>query len=209
MAAAPQKQPVAENTEADKKGGKKKLLLIIGLALLLVAISVGGTLITLKFLAPDKADEQVVEEDKAPQPLPPAIYYELSPNFTINFNVNGRQRFLQAQITLLYRDEELEPLLKLHMPVIRNGLVMLLSSKNFAELQTTEGKESLRAEALKTVRDILEKEQVAAHAGDEKDEDEKDKDKDKDEKDADKKGDEHPPEYPNVEQVLFTNFVMQ
>lgn len=207
MAAAPQKQPVAENTEADKKGGKKKLLLIIGLALLLVAISVGGTLITLKFLAPDKADEQVVEKDKAPQPLPPAIYYELSPNFTINFNVNGRQRFLQAQITLLYRDEELEPLLKLHMPVIRNGLVMLLSSKNFAELQTTEGKESLRAEALKTVRDILEKEQVAAHAGDEKDEDEKDKDKD--EKDADKKGDEHPPEYPNVEQVLFTNFVMQ
>ncbi len=185
MAAAPQK--AADNAGEEKKGGKKKLLLIVGLAVLLVAISIGGTVAVLKFLAPHP-DSVSTPEEKAPEPLAPAIYYQLDPNFTITFNVNGRQRFLQAQITLLYRDEALEPLLKLHMPVIRNGLVMLLSSKQFDSLQTSEGKEALRAEALAEIQGVLRKEQAAAHPDDDK---------------------EHPAEYPNIEQVLFTNFVMQ
>jgi len=187
MAAAPQKQN-AESPAGEAKGGKKKLFLIIGLAVLLVAISVGGTVVTLKLLAPGHSDE-VAEEKKGPEPLAPAIYYQMTPNFTINFNVNGRQRYLQAELTLLYRAPELEELLKLHMPAIRNGLVMLFSSKSFDELQTTDGKEALRTQALDVIHGILEKEQKAAHAGEE--------------------ADKEPVSYPNVEQVLFTNFVMQ
>ncbi len=185
MAAAPPK--AADSASAEKKAGKKKLFLIVGLALLLVAVSVGGTLAALKFLGHGPTAEPV-PQDKGPEPLAPAIYYALEPNFTINFNVNGRQRFLQAQITLLYRDAALEPLLKLHMPVIRNGLVMLLSSKEFDSLQTPEGKEALRAEALAEIRSVLQKEQAASATEDDK---------------------KQPVDYPNVEQVLFTNFVMQ
>ena len=184
MAAAPKKD--AGNADANAGSKKKKLFLIIGLAVALIAISVGGTVVALKMLSPAPAGG--AEEEHAKEAtLAPAIYFEMTPNFTINFNVNGRQRYLQAAITLLYRDPELQSLLTLHMPAIRNGLVMLLSSKNFDELQTEEGKETLRAEALEIIRSQLQKERealIASGSGDKV-------------------------SSANVEQVLFTNFVMQ
>jgi len=190
MAAAPKAKTDAGNADADAGSKKKKkLFLMIGVAVALIAISVGGTVVALKVLAPPPAPagEAAAEEKHAESTLLPAIYYEMKPNFTINFNVNGRQRYLQAAITLLYRDPLLEEVLKLHMPAIRNGLVMLLSSKEFDELQTNEGKEALREEALEIIQSQLEQELDALSA----------------KADAEKvpKG--------NVEQVLFTNFVMQ
>ena len=189
MAAAPKAKTDAGKADAaaDTKKSKKKLFLIIGLAVLLIAISVGGTVVALKVLSPAPPAGEVAEAEQVESTLLPAIYYEMTPNFTINFNVNGRQRYLQAAITLMYRDPLLEELLKLHMPAIRNGLVMLLSAKNFDELQTSEGKEALRAEALEIIRNQLQKEQEALVASG--------------------KSEEVSPS--NVEQVLFTNFVMQ
>ncbi len=190
MAAAPKAKNDAGNADADGGGKKKKkLFLIIGLALALVAISVGGTVVALKMLSPAPAATDEKAEAKKEEPtLAPAIYFEMTPNFTINFNVNGRQRYLQAAITLLYRDPALEELLKLHMPAIRNGLVMLLSGKNFDELQTNDGKEALKAEALESINGLLKKEQQAL---------------------AEKNKDDEKKSPPTVEQVLFTNFVMQ
>lgn len=185
MAQAPKKATDAgENADSGKK--KKKLLLIIGVAVALVAVSVGGTIVALKVLAPP-ATEVPAEEAAAAPTLAPAIYFEMTPNFTINFTVNGRQHFLQAAITLMHRDPALDSLLTLHMPAIRNGLVMLLSSKNFDELQTPEGKEKLKAESLVIIQALLKKEQEALVAS----------------------GAAEKLSAANVEQVLFTNFVMQ
>ncbi|MDO8344337.1 MAG: flagellar basal body-associated FliL family protein [Cellvibrio sp.] len=188
MAVAPKKD--ADNTVADGGSKKKKLFMIIGLAVALIAISIGGTVVALKMLSPAPAPGEATAEEEQEETavLAPAIYFEMKPNFTINFNVNGRQRYLQAAITLLYRDPQLESLLTLHMPAIRNGLVMLLSGKSFDELQTEEGKESLRAEALDIINGQLLKEQEALIA----------KNDDGEDVSATK-----------VEQVLFTNFVMQ
>lgn len=155
MAAVPKKADSGANS-----GGKKKLFLIIGLVVALVALSVGGTLAAMKFLVPPPTATAAVEP-AGPVALAPAIYLQLTPNFTINFNVNGRQRFLQAELTLVYRDKNLEALLKLHMPAIRNNLVMLMSGKQFDELQTPEGKEQLRGEALAAVQAIVAKELAA------------------------------------------------
>lgn len=191
MAAAPQKAKTEAAPAEAEAGGKKKkkLFLIIGLAVALVAISVGGTIVALKMLSPPPAaTDEKAEEEKEEPVLAPAIYFDMAPNFTINFNVNGRQRYLQAAITLLYRDPALEELLKLHMPAIRNGLVMLLSGKEFEELQTNEGKEKLRAEALDIINNQLKKEQQVL---------------------AEQSEEEEKPEPVVVEQVLFTNFVMQ
>jgi len=189
MAAAPKAKNDAGNADADAGAKKKKkLFLMIGIAVALIAISIGGTIAALKILSPaPPSGTAEAEEEHVESALAPAIYYEMKPNFTINFNVNGRQRYLQASMTLLYRDPLLEELLKLHMPAIRNGLVMLLSAKNFDELQTNEGKETLKEEALEIIRSQLQKEQEALVASG--------------------KSDEVSPA--NVEQVLFTNFVMQ
>lgn len=185
MAQAPKKANDAGAT-ADTTKKKKKLLLMIGVAVVLIAISVGGTVVALKMLSPPAAETPAAAAAPTPT-LAPAIYFEMTPNFTINFTVNGRQRYLQAAITLLYRDPALESLLTLHMPAIRNGLVMLLSSKNFDELQTPEGKEQLKLDALVVIQNLLKKEQDALVAS----------------------GTTEGLPAGNVEQVLFTNFVMQ
>jgi len=189
MAAAPKKTDKANDANATDTGtvksDKKKLFLIIGVAVVLILISVGGTLAALKFWRGDDNPDEAVQP-VGPVALAPAIYLQLNPNFTINFNVNGRQRFLQAEITLMYRDPVLEPLLKLHMPAIRNSLVMLLSSKNFDELQTPEGKEALRTEALSAVQGIVDREQQAQASASSS-----------------------TAATSKVEQVLFTTFVMQ
>ena len=185
MAAAPKAKDEAGTADAAAgPSKKKKLLLIIGLAVVLIAISIGGTVFALQMMSPSSSDEPPTEEKAAPAP---AIYFDMAPNFTINFNVNGRQRYLQAAITLLHRDPALDSLLKLHMPAIRNGLVMLFSGKSFEELQTNEGKEKLKTEALEIINNQLVKEQEALAAANE---------------------DETKP-VAKVEQVLFTNFVMQ
>lgn len=187
--------------EAKKK--KKKRLMIIGLIVVVLGISIGATVLAIKLLSAKStpSEEDIAtsesaegsEEDDSEEdakPTLPAIYYALKPNFTVNFDVNGRQRFLQAELTLMYRDPEILHFLELHMPDVRNGLVMLLSSQLFDDLQTLEGKEKLRAAALKTVQDILTKEQLRTAA-------------------ADKEKTKTPKNIPNIEQVLFTHFVMQ
>jgi flagellar protein FliL len=184
MAADPKK---AESPAAGS-GGKKKLVSMIGVAVALVAISIGGTVVALKMLGPKAPDAAHAEAAAEEAHAAPAIYLELAPNFTINFSVNGRQRFLQAALTLLYRDPELEALIKLHMPAIRNGLVLMLSNKNFDELQSQEGKDAMRIEALEIVQGILDKEIDALVKNDPENK--------------------HIPKG-KVEQVLFTNFVMQ
>ncbi len=185
MAQAPKKaNDAGANAEAAPK--KKKLLMMIGVGVALVALSVGGTVVALKMLAPPAADAPAA--DAAPHPtLAPAVYVELTPNFVINYAVDGRQRYLQASITLMHRDPLLDKLISLHMPAIRNGLVMLLSSKNFNDLQTAEGKEQAKADSLAVVQGLLKKEQDALVAS----------------------GAKEGLTTANVEQVLFTNFVMQ
>jgi len=192
----PDQQPDAgANAEAKQK--KKKLFMFIGIGLLLVLVSVGSTFfIVSKMMGSKNADgESDSESSETAEVAAPAIYYPLKPNFTVNFDVNGRQRFLQTEITFMYRNPDLLKTLELHMPAVRNGLVMLLSSQVFDELQTTEGKEKLRAAALQTVQDIISKEEAASS--------EKSKESDDKEKSAGKKSS------PNIEQVLFTQFVMQ
>jgi flagellar protein FliL len=233
MAADPKKakgkEPDDEAEGADQaadegKKKKKKLFIMIGVAVLLMAISVGGTLLAVKLMSSDskkdvaeesdEADEESEDEDSEEDEeneevvaeVAPAIYFTMTPNFTVNFNVDGRQRYLQAEITLLYRNPEVESLLTLHMPAIRNQLVMLLGGKSFEELQNHDSREKLKLEALAAIQSILDKENAALNKKDveaEKDEEEEESD----EEDAEEDSEKLPPVV--IEQVLFTRFVMQ
>ena len=73
------------------------------------------------------------------------------------------------------RDGSVISTIELHQSMIRNALILLIGGHSFEELQTAEGKELLRQQALLSVQEVLEKETGKA----------------------------------GVEQVLFTNFVMQ
>jgi len=180
-----EEEQAADEAGEESGGGKKKLILLIVIGLLLVGVSVGGTIFAMKFLEEPAAEmaegegaeemEGEGEDAEASMEKMPAIYFPLKPPFIINFDSRGRARFLQASVSVMARDQAVIDAIQLHMPLIRNSIVMMLSAQDFEELRTAEGKEFARQLALQEIQKILEQE-----IGD--------------------KG---------IEQALFTDFVMQ
>jgi flagellar FliL protein len=83
-----------------------------------------------------------------------AIYVPLDPPLVVNVN-SGHARFLQASMEVLTREPAVADAVKVHLPAIRNNLMLLLSSQEHDTLDSTEGKERLRLEAMEEVRRVL------------------------------------------------------
>lgn len=136
--------------------GKLKLILLLVLALLLaIGLSVGATWFFLHKSDSKPAAEPAAAAANVKQP---AIYESMSPAFVVNFNQNGRQRYMQVSITMQARDQVALDALKVHMPVIRNNLVMLFSGQSFDSLATPVGQEMLRQKATASVQEVAQKE---------------------------------------------------
>ncbi len=88
----------------------------------------------------------------------PAIYLPIDPAFVVNFASQGKARFLQVTVEVMTRDPLMPDQITLHMPVIRNNLMLLFSSQSYDGVSTLEGKEALREEALEVLQQILEEE---------------------------------------------------
>lgn len=183
MAKKEEPAKLAEGEEKPASKSKLKLIIIIVVGLLLaIGLSVGGTLFFLgkddKPKADKEGEEVVAEEgaeDKAAKAKQLALYEPMIPAFITNYNLNGKQRYMQVTVALMARDEKQLEALKVHMPMLRNQLVMLFSSQDFASLMTPVGKEMLRQQATAKVQELAKKETGNLV----------------------------------VEQVLFTNFVLQ
>lgn len=174
MAAAAQDD--SGQTPAKAKGASKKRLILLALLMvMIIGASVGGTLLAIKLLSPPVADELPTDAPVVEPPPKPAIYYPIKPPIVVNFSVRGRQRYLQAELTVMTRENDVIGAIELHMPMIRHALVLLIGGQAYAEVQTAEGKELLRQQCLQEIQRLLE-----AEIG-----------------------------KPGIEQVLFTNFVMQ
>ena len=155
-----------ENTEEEQpKSGKKKLIIIIVAAVLLLGGIGGGVWF---YLQPGETEElaegeegEVIEEEGSSffgDDNPKALYHELRPEFIVTFEANSRQRYVQMNVTLVTRDEEIISVLVNNDPVIRNTLVLLFSKQDYLELQTREGKEMLKKSATKALQNLMMKE---------------------------------------------------
>src|SRR5690606_14770034 len=122
----------------------RKWWLIGGLMLVLALLGVAITLFLLGTYSADEIPVDGEQADAAPPPSQAAIYYPLNPEFISNYDVRGRQRFLKVEMTLMLRETDVISAIELHMPALRNALVMLLRGQVYEELQTPEGKELLR-----------------------------------------------------------------
>lgn len=153
------------------KGKLKLILMAVAGLLLAIGLSVGATW----FLMHKPSEAPVAEEGHA-NTKPAAIYEALAPAFVVNFNQNGRQRYMQLSITLQGRNQADLDALKVHMPVIRNNLVMMFSGQGFDTLAASPvGQEMLRQKATAVVQEVAQKEVGK----------------------------------PVIDQLLFTNFVLQ
>ncbi len=164
-----------------KSGGKKVLFIVLGVVLML-GVSIGGTVLVTKMLlgggehsasaeadTPAKAESSKADdknkkkgekkekkEKKAKgEDAGPAVYLSLEPAFVVNAVGQGSTHYLQVSMDVMARDPAVIEAVKKHMPVIRNNLIMLLSSQDQAVVSTREGKEKLRAEALTEIQKVL------------------------------------------------------
>ena len=127
---------------------KRKLIIIIAAAV--VVLGGAGAFFALRGGDEAAAAEEHKEEHKAA-----AQYIALEPPFVVNFDAGSSARFLQIAVQLMTRSPELVEFIKSHDPVIRNDLLLLFGNQKVDDVNTREGKEKLRGEALEAVRKIL------------------------------------------------------
>lgn len=177
-----------ENTEEGEAqpgfvAKNKKMILLGVIALVLIGASVGGTLAVVgMFSAPEEVEEGAEGEgaegeggEGGEPPLKQAIYYPIKPPIMVSFEARGRQRLMQAEVTLLTRESDVVATVEQHMPMIRNSLVLLMSGQIYEDIQTAEGKELMRVQATQQLQQLIE-----AEIG-----------------------------KPGIEEVLFTNIIVQ
>ncbi|WP_455203267.1 flagellar basal body-associated FliL family protein [Kaarinaea lacus] len=141
--------------ESPPKSSTLKIVLIIFIPILLIGSTLAG--LYLGGVFGGGGEEEDVEEVET-SVEGPATYIPLDPAFVVNFAQSDKARFLQVTAEVMTRDPLVEEQIKIHMPVIRNNLVLLLSSQTYDSVSTLEGKEALREEALEVVQGILEEE---------------------------------------------------
>lgn len=84
-----------------------------------------------------------------------AIYIPLKPSFVVNYGGVGRLKYIKTDISVRLQDAKAANSVRHHMPYIRNNLVMLFSAQTEESISSQEGKDALRKEALKEVREVI------------------------------------------------------
>jgi flagellar FliL protein len=118
-------------------GGKKKAIIFIVLGLLLVGLGGGAGW----FFMHKKGEHGAVSKPRA---VTNPVFVTLEP-FVVNLS-GDVQRYLQVGIDLRVSDSKVGDAIKVHLPEIRNGILLLLSNKTADELGSAEGKNRLRHE---------------------------------------------------------------
>lgn len=141
--------------EAEGGSGSKKMIIIIAVVVILaIGISVGATLF---LLGGDESTEET-EEAVAEEQESDAQYIDLTPAFLVTFSANGRQRYMQAHVSISTKFPSNTAALEHHMPLIRSKISGLFSTQEFTSLQTDEGKKALLESTKASINGVLEAE---------------------------------------------------
>ncbi len=197
-----------------KKGKLKLILLIVGVLLLVTGGVLGALYFTGNLGGSGKAEhgddsaKSSHKSDKKAADLPlPANYLDVKPVLVSNFeDQSAGASFLQIDMQLMARDPHVLDVAKLHMPVIRNNLLLIMSSQKVADMKTRAGKEKLQQTMLEAVQKII-SDTAAGQHGESKDDTAKSKDS-KDKHDEKSKDNGHA-QVANIDAVYFTSFIMQ
>ena len=148
--------PAAPAGETPPAGKKSRLLLIIIVAVVVLALGGGAAYFFLgRGESATKDGEAHAAEGKESEPKAPAVYVSFDPPFVVNFEAKGLMRFLQVSVQVMTRDPHIAELIKQHDPMIRNDLLMMFSSQTYETINSREGKEKMRTEALKVVAEVI------------------------------------------------------
>lgn len=123
----------------------KKLVLLGGVAILILALAGGGAwfFLSKKAHAVDEDAEEIVHV----APKGPPTFLPLD-NMVVNLADPGGEKVAQIGITLELADAKATDKVKMYLPSIRSGVLLLISQRTAEELLLIEGKEKLAADIL-------------------------------------------------------------
>lgn len=225
MAVSAVKTEAAPAEDAPKPSGKKGLIKLVLIGVIVAGAAGGG------YWYWSHKSHDTTEETKTEAPKPP-VFMPLEA-FTVNLALVENPQFLQTSITLKVAEEKVVEEVKLHMPVVRDRILILMSSRKASDLLTVEGKRKLGEDIVASINEVLAigagRAAPAAKAGGAKAADAEDEPKDakdtkdakdakdpKDTKDAEPAKDAKAAEEEKaavaegpVQAVLFTSFIIQ
>lgn len=169
MASKDEKDEKDEKDDSTEASGspKKKMIIIIGggvLLLVIIALTLFFTGVFDKEPVVDNASlettTQTVEKEE-PVEVSVALYHALEPAFKVNLQ-KGNIRVMKIAISLVTGSEKVIDALKLHNPLLRNNILMILSSQDPELLKTASGKSQLQLDIQTEVNEILTNKKVGS-----------------------------------------------
>lgn len=151
---------------------KKKLIVILAIVLALAVVGGGAAFFLMQKkedahakAKPAKEGEEAAEaeeggheeEAEAEGHADPktALTYVQFETFTVNLLPDPDEKFLQLDLTVEVKGAELAEKFKTQMPVLRNRVLLLLTSKKASDISTPEGKTQLSEELLAELKKPL------------------------------------------------------
>ena len=92
--------------------------------------------------------------DTTGTPLP-AIYLPLKPAFVVNYGGKGHLRYLKTEMSVRLATSDAANSVRHHLPFIRNNLVMLFARQTEETMNSQEGREKMRQDALAEIQKIV------------------------------------------------------
>lgn len=138
---------------APAAGGKGKLFIMIGAAVLVLALGAGAGWYFLhnsSEAASGPAKKDHTDSKKKKKDEAPPEYVAIEP-FTVNLQPENGDQYLQVAFTLQVNSPEQVELIKANMAKVRSRVLLLLSGKKASEISTVEGKQQLAGEILAAV----------------------------------------------------------
>ncbi|WP_461210844.1 flagellar basal body-associated FliL family protein [Desulfocurvus sp. DL9XJH121] len=143
-----------------KKGGKLKWIII--LLVLLGLLGGGGFFFKDQILGllgmGGKKAEQAEQQDGAPieeQGEPTDTELVSLPTFVVNLADPLGRRYLKLTVDVEMRDKDAAEKLSKNEPKVRDAIILLLSSKTFADLSSIESKMALKDDIVKRLNQIV------------------------------------------------------
>jgi flagellar protein FliL len=139
------KPEAAEPDKAPAKS-KKMMIIVVAIVVVLALVAGGGWFYISKQRA--AAAEEGDEETSAPaKAVGPPTFLPLD-NMVVNLADPGGEKVAQVGITLEIVDAHGVDTVKVYLPAIRSGILLLISQRTAEELLTREGKEKLAHDIL-------------------------------------------------------------
>lgn len=136
-------EPAVEVSAEAPKNSKKKLIIILAAVFLLAGSGGAAWYFMHQGSSHGKDAKKEAEKEEAVHVEPAFVKLE---TFTVNLSPEDGEKYLQVDITLSASGKEEAASIEEHMPLVRNRVLMVLTSKMASEISSMEGKKALSKE---------------------------------------------------------------